>query len=293
MMLRWLAANFIRQTARDKIRDVATEVARKQLGVEAVDEETAQLPPCEIAFIFAVALESDGFVNLLDSRVTTRCASYLEHAGRLNGRSIVVAETGVGARSAAKATEDVIAVHKPQWIVSAGFAGALADDLRRGHILMADQLMDLRDNKFSVGFRMDREAIEASRALHVGRLLSVDGLIRTPDEKRKLAERYGSVACDMETMAVATACRREKVRFLSVRVITDTVDDRLPVEVERLVDQKSIAGKLGAATGAVFKRPACVKDMWHLREDALKASDRLAKFLVGVVPQLTISTPQQ
>ncbi len=293
MMLRWLVANFIRQTAREKIRDVATGVARRELGAGEADQETAQLPPCEIAFAFASAIESDGLVSLLGSRVATRCASYREHVGWLDGRSVAVAETGVGARSAAKATEDVIAVHKPQWIVSAGFAGALADDLRRGHILMADQLADLRDNKLSVGFRMDREAVEATRGLHVGCLLSVDGLVRTPNERRELAGRHGAVACDMETMAVATVCRREKVRFLSVRVISDAVDDRLPVEVERLVDQKSIAGKLGAATGAVFKRPACVKDMWHLREDALKATDRLAKFLAGVVPQLTISTPEQ
>jgi adenosylhomocysteine nucleosidase len=290
MMLRWLVANFIRQTARKTFRDVATKVARKELGVGEASQETAQLPPCEIAIVFALALESDGFVNLLDSRVTTRCASYLEHAGRLNERSIVVAESGIGARPAAKATEDLIAVHKPQWIVSAGFAGALADGFRRGDILMAERLMDLRNNKLSVGFKMDRETIEATRSLHVGGLLSVDGLIRTPNERRKLAERHDAVACDTETMAVATACRREKVRFLSVRVITDAVDDRLPVEVERLVDQRSIAGKLGAATGAVFKRPACVKDMWHLREDALKASDRLANFLAGVVRQLTVST---
>jgi hypothetical protein len=35
-----------------------------------------------------------------------------------------------------------------------------------------------------------------------------------------------------------------------------------------------------------MKRFSAAKDLWKLREDALKTSDRLAKFLVGVVEQL-------
>ena len=41
------------------------------------------------------------------------------------------------------------------------------------------------------------------------------------------------------------------------------------------------------AAGAIFNRPSSVKDMWNLREEAIKASDRLAKFLEGTVEQLT------
>ena len=87
-------------------------------------------------------------------------------------------------------------------------------------------------------------------------------------------------------MAVAEVCRRHRTRFLSVRVISDALDDQLPPELERLVNHSSIAGKLGAATRAIWQRPSIVKDMWRLRETAQRASDRLARFLTGVVPQL-------
>jgi adenosylhomocysteine nucleosidase len=56
--------------------------------------------------------------------------------------------------------------------------------------------------------------------------------------------------------------------------------------LENLLEQKTLAGKVGAAAGAVLKRFSAAKDLWQLREDALKASDRLAKFLAGVVGQL-------
>jgi adenosylhomocysteine nucleosidase len=101
-----------------------------------------------------------------------------------------------------------------------------------------------------------------------------------------LAAEFGAIACDMETMAVAQVCRRRHVRFLAVRVISDGLDDRLPPEMERMLDQRSLAGKLGAATRAIFQRPGSVKDMWRLQETARRASDRLANFLAGVIPQL-------
>jgi adenosylhomocysteine nucleosidase len=156
---------------------------------------------------------------------------------------------------------------------------------------MADEVVDTHQRRLSVGLHVDRAAVEATPSLHVGRLLTVDRLIRTSDEKRRLGAEYEASACDMETMAVAEVCQREKTRFLSVRVVSDAVDDELPKEIERLLDQKSMAAKLGAATGAIFNRLSSIKDMWKLKEDAIKASDRLAKFLVGVVAQLPAETP--
>jgi adenosylhomocysteine nucleosidase len=118
-------------------------------------------------------------------------------------------------------------------------------------------------------------------------VLTVDHIVSKPNERRRLAAEHGAIACDMESFGVAEACREHGARFMSVRIITDALDDELPPEIEHLLVQKTIAGKLGAAAGAVMRRFSAAKDLWKLREDALKASDRLAKFLVGVIQQLT------
>jgi adenosylhomocysteine nucleosidase len=236
--------------------------------------------------LFALGLESGGLVDRLTDLVTTECPAFVEHTGLLDGRPVMIAESGVGRDAAVQATEDLIKLHRPQWIVSTGFAGALVPDLQCGHILMADSLVDSHRHPLEVGFRIAPQTIEAMPSLHVGRLLTVDQLFRRRGEKEQLAAEFGAVACDMETIAVAQVCHRRQVRFLSVRIISDGLDDRLPAEVEHMLDQQSLAGKLGAATRAVFQRPGSLKDMWKLREIAHRASDRLAKFLFGVVPQL-------
>ena len=94
-----------------------------------------------------------------------------------------------------------------------------------------------------------------------------------------LFQRYGALAADMETFAVAEVCRQRGVPFASIRVVNDTSDETLPRDVEHLLAQKTGAAQLGAALGAIWRRPASAKDMYQLRENALVASGRLAKFL--------------
>ena len=101
-----------------------------------------ELPPCEIAFVFALGVEAGGLTGMLENVVVTRCASFIEHAGQLQGRDVVVIESGLGMEATAQAVEDLLAMHQPAWVISAGFAASLCEDVRRGHILMPDQLVD-------------------------------------------------------------------------------------------------------------------------------------------------------
>jgi adenosylhomocysteine nucleosidase len=301
MLLRWLVNQYVGQATRqqlqsvvtDTLRGAAAEAARQTTGSSeraaagADGRPTAQsdelAPPCDLAVIFALGIESGGTVDKLEEASTTRIGSFTEHAGRLLGKEAVVVESGVGPEAAAKATADVIGFHQPLWVVSAGFAGALDPSLRRGHILMASEVVRGDSPGLSVGFKL--HAQEAPW-LHVGRLVTTDKLVRTRAEKESLGKQHQALACDMESYAIADVCRQKGVRFLSVRIISDALDDELPKEVERLLAQKTIAGKLGAAAKAVFQRPGSALDFIKLQDDALKASDRLAKFLTGLVVQL-------
>ncbi len=251
-------------------------------GESAADE----FLPCDVLFLFALGIESGGLVDSLKGLETTRLAHGIERAGKLDGREVAIVEAGVGRQAAARAARAAIEFYQPRWVVSAGFAGALVPELRRGHVLLADRVASEEGSELQVGIKLAPETVAATKGLHVGRLLTVDRLIRQPSQRTALAEKHAALACDMESYAVAEVCRDLGARLISVRIISDAVDDTLPPEVERLLGQRSLAGKLGAAAGAMFRRPSAAKDLWNLREDALKASDRLAKFLRGIVGQL-------
>ena len=313
MWFRMLVGQYVRHAAQRAVMD-AVSGARQQRDhrsqresgaddsnagavdsrAEATGEDAAPQPSrrCEVIFVFALGVESGGLADLLEDRVSSRCATFVEHVGDLDGRHVAVIETGVGREAAERATDDAIELHQPDWVVSAGFAGALVDKLKLGHVVMADCVIDVQGNSLELGLKLDEETTRAMKGLHRGRLLTVDKIVRMPKQRRTLANEHDALACDMETMAVAEVCAKRKVRLVSVRVVSDEVNDELPREVGKLMSQKSLAGKLGSATGAIWRRPGVVKDMWKLKETALKASDRLAKFLKGVVVQLPASSEE-
>jgi len=290
MVFRHLLRNWLRGAAEREIRQRVVEAAQGQLQTAAEEVEDGQsgrsAPPCQLGVVFALAIEAGGLEDLLDGVVTTQGHGLLVREGRLKDRRLALVLSGHGRRCAARATEALIAGHRPEWVLSAGFAGGLSPRLKRYDILVADHLVDTAGNQLTVNLEPGPAVRAAAEGVHVGRLLTADRVVRLPDEKRSLLRQYDALAVDMESFAVAEVCRRRQVRFLAVRVINDTADDELPPDVEKLLAQKTFAAQLGAAAGAIWRRPSSFKDIYKLKEDALLASDRLARFLGRIVAQL-------
>lgn len=254
----------------------------RQAGADAPPPE--EFLPCDAALIFALGIEAGGVVDTLTDAETSRQPHGIEHAGQWHGREVVVVEGGVGPAAAARATAEAIRFYRPRYVISAGFAGALVDDLPRGRLLLADEVVNPAGQVFQVGLQLASPG--ASAGWQVGRLLTVESVVRTPAERRSWAAKSQALACDMETFAVAHTCRQWGVPLIAVRIISDAVDDELPPEIAHLLAQRTLAGRLGAAAGAVLRRLGAARDLWRLHEEALKASDRLARFLGGLVQQL-------
>lgn len=282
MLLRWLVNNYLRdaaeQAVRQTIADVTTRPAESSVAAEG-DEDLS----CDVAVIFALGIEAGPLVDQLKDAASSKRPHLIEHAGSLVGRLAVVAEGGIGQKAATEATREIIRGYEPKWVISAGFAGSLAPEVHRGHLLMANSVVNPAGELLQIDLQLQPQA-----RLHAGRLLTVDGIIRTAAEKRALGEKHEALACDMETFAIARECALAKTRFLSVRIVSDGLEDELPAEVEKLMNEKNLAKQAGIALQALIKRPGAALDLWKLRDEAHKAADRLARFLLQVIPQLPV-----
>jgi adenosylhomocysteine nucleosidase len=286
-MWQMLLRNWLMGTARQSMRNAATKAASDAMGQSGTVPDPAPdaIPPvCHVGCVFALGIEAGGLIDRLSGVVMTEGSGFVAREGGINGKRLVVIESGVGVAAAARATEALILGHRPQWIISTGFAGGLHDSLEQGDFLMADEIVDTADRKLLVELKLAQDIRQPH--LHLGRLLTTDRIIAKPKEKRALGIRHGALAVDMESWAVADVCRREKIRFLSVRIVSDAVGQTLPEDIDYLIKRRTTAGRIGAAAGAILRRPSSIKEMWQLKEDALVASDRLARFLAGVVEQL-------
>jgi adenosylhomocysteine nucleosidase len=288
MVFRTFWRTWLHNTAREKMREKVLDAAQEEFARQSARADSAESPKldCDVAIVVALGVEAGGLRDLLSDEFSIRGHGFVARYGKLEGRRVVLAQSGAGREAAGRATDALITAHRPPWVISAGFAGGLCAEVRRNDIVMADSVADTHGKRWVIDLRVDPASLAKSPGVHVGRLLTADRIVRRPEEKLKLGEEHGALAVDMETIAVAGVCREEHVRFLAVRVISDPADEALPDDVERLLGQKTGAARLGAVVGTLWKRPGSVKDMFRLKENALTASERLARFLQSTVTQL-------
>jgi adenosylhomocysteine nucleosidase len=248
-------------------------------GGPTVGMESLVGPSIRVGVVFALSIEAGCFVDTLGDVRVTRGDGFVVRQGGLGGRDVVLVESGAGGEHATTATHAMIDAYQPRLVVSAGFAGGLVPYARRQDLILATELRNSVGQEIALDPKAHVSWLGDVPRCHLGRLLTLDRVVRLREEKEELGRRYEALAVDMESFAVAEICRTRDVEFLAVRAVSDALEDELPPDIAKLLTQRSFAGQLGAAVGSVFRRFSAVKDLFNLHQNALASSNRLASFL--------------
>ncbi len=246
------------------------------------NDAESDLAHADIGIVAALPIELAAFVDRCDKVRKYTGGEFVFRGGRYDEAKIAIVESGMGFARARRATQALVEAHTPKWLLSCGFSGALLPDMKIGHIVMANSICDVHGHDMDIHLDLPGDP---AKGLHVGRIVTADELVRTVEQKQRLAERFGAIAVDLESLAVAQVAKEHKLGFMAVRTISDDMSADVPSEVLSVVGPTGSA-RFGAALGAIWKRPSSVKDMWRLRESASSAAEGLAVFLDGVVVQL-------
>ena len=182
-----------------------------------------------IAIAFALPAESSDFVRLLAKPAAHPREGAESIRGQLHGRPVAVFHTGVGEKSCRARIENFLRHQECKYLISAGFAGALDQELQIGSLLLSEN--------FSSPELLGSPHLDfADARLFVGRLATVPAIIDSKSERERWAAESGAAAVDMETEFIAGACAGHRVPMLSLRVITDTPAEPFPAPPEVLFD---------------------------------------------------------
>ncbi|MEO6811201.1 MAG: nucleoside phosphorylase [Isosphaeraceae bacterium] len=240
--------------------------------------------PADIGLVAALPIEVGPLLERF-TRVRTYTAGRLKvFEGRCGGRVVAAVIAGPGRKAARRGAELLLAGHRPAWVLSVGFGGALNPSLGRNDIVFATEVVDLDGLRLAIDLAPPIDE-SPGRRITSGRVLTVDAIVRTALEKAELHQRFGADVVDMETSSVANVCATRGIRFLSIRVVSDEAQTDLPAEVLSILGSTG-SYRLGAALGAIWRRPSSLKDLWTLRDHAVSAADRLAEVVPGVFAQL-------
>lgn len=202
-----------------------------------------------LGFICALGIEVDEIVNLMERKETTTIAKITYYKGDICGKEVVCCECGVGKVNAAMSTQIMIDTYHPDVIVNSGIAGSLSGDIHIGDIVISDDCVQhdmdgteagdpLGQVQFNDELRTFFPADQATAdkladacatidgiRVFRGRIASGDAFITARDRRRRIADHFNAIACEMEGAAVAVVCYRNNVPFAILRSISDDFDD--------------------------------------------------------------------
>ena len=227
-----------------------------------------------IAVTFALPAESSAFVQLLRNRKREGEIIF----GNIDNHALAILHTGVGEMVSRDRLAHFLRDRQFDLIISAGFAGALTNELRPGDLLLA--------KNFSTAPLDNLRAVIAKSTIHVADLYTAPAMISSAEDRQKLAKKTGTVAVDMETKFIARACAERELLLLSLRVISDSPSYPFPAPPEVLFDvaqQKTDFGKFAAFFA---RRPHRFPKLIQFARAIHRAQNALARALADVIRNL-------
>lgn len=161
--------------------------------------------------------------------------SRLYYEAVLAGCEIAATVCGIGKVNAAGTVQELISVFKVSAVVNSGIAGALADTLKPGDIILATGLVyhdfDLAyftqlPSPLPTDSKLIALAAEAAEGnVTKGLITSGDAFINSSAMRDDIVKRTGALAVDMESAAIAQVALLNEVPCLIIRSISDMADD--------------------------------------------------------------------
>ena len=189
------------------------------------------------------------------------------------------------------ATPHVVS-YKPDLVLTCGFAGGLNPDLKLGDVIFEIPSRSSRREPDQIKFDEKSESTDVGYYDLNQRLISAgakptksfctDRIAVTVAEKKRLREQTGADAVEMESAAIHAVCAGSGIPCATVRVISDTANEDLPLDFNALAkpDKNLDYGKLLLV---VAKSPRKIGALMKLQKQTRFAAERLAQVLAKVV----------
>jgi nucleoside phosphorylase len=156
-------------------------------------------------------------------------------------------------------------------VLTCGFAGGLNPDLKLG-----DVVFEVRNPESKV-----RSQLLAAGA-RPAKFFCADRIATTVAEKRKLRNETGADAVEMESAAIHIVCAERGIPCATVRVISDTANEDLPLDFNALSkpDKSLDFSKLFLT---VAKSPGKIGVLMELQKKSKFAAEKLAEVLAKLI----------
>jgi adenosylhomocysteine/aminodeoxyfutalosine nucleosidase len=197
-----------------------------------------------IAIMGAMPEEIEPLVAKLENVSSMMYAANTYYEGTYKGQDVVVAYSMIGKVFATLTATILIEKFKCDMLLFSGVAGAIADDLKIGDLVIADGLcqhdLDITAFGHPYGYVPEGDvciptdvtlrhiakkvAEEKGMTLKEGVIATGDQFVANPERKDWIGETFKAHALEMEGASVAVVCNALNIPFFILRAISDSAD---------------------------------------------------------------------
>ena len=213
-------------------------------------------------------------------------APFRKIAAAKSGISILL--TGIGCKNAEKSAREFLATNSPELVLTCGFAGGLNPDLKLGEVVfeLTDRKGEFHEPQTEKKIRDSQSSSLREKLLATGakptKFFCADRIATTVAEKKKLRAETGSDTVEMESEAIHSVCRERGIPCATVRVISDTANEDLPLDFNQLF-KPDMSLDYGKLAWAIAKSPGKIGALLKLQKQTRFAAERLADTLGKII----------
>lgn len=198
-----------------------------------------------IGIIGAMDVEINNLINAIENKKKTVIGGFSFFEGVIDKQKVVVLKSGIGKVAAAVGASLMIEHFKPDFIINTGIAGGI-NGVKSEDLVLAKMLnygdVDVTVFGYSLGqvpqmpeyYTPDSDAFKKLESAideeyKYGQVVTFDSFVTTLKNK-KLNIKMDVAVSDMEGCAIAQACYMLKTPFVSLKFVSDIVDE--PGQIE-------------------------------------------------------------
>ncbi|PKI23343.1 5'-methylthioadenosine/S-adenosylhomocysteine nucleosidase [Staphylococcus succinus] len=205
-----------------------------------------------------VAILKDKLIELEEINI----AHVIFYKGKLQGKEVVLTQSGIGKVNVAISTTLLIEKFKPELVINTGSAGALDTSLNVGDIVVSDMVSyhdaDARAFGYQLGqipqmpaqFTADKQLYdkaivainEQDLIAKTGLIVSGDSFIGTSEQRLQIKTNFPqAMAAEMEATAIAQTCYQFNLPFIITRAISDLADGDAGITFDAFLEKAAIS----------------------------------------------------
>lgn len=156
------------------------------------------------------------------------CSGFTVFEGGCGDAELILVRMGVGAVAAQRAVTAVLERYSPQFVLSIGLAGAVINEFALGDLVVCEKVFYQDFQPISSDPTFAQLAFKGGKvSICSNNSLTVDQVVVTPQAKRRIAKLFSVGVIEMESYLIGKIAARHKLPFLVVRVVSDTVNERI------------------------------------------------------------------